>query len=102
MRIKILVLTLICFIFIYCGIPTAQQIKLYPESSEVRYGQMILTLQELGCIIKHTDKNSMIILAEMINLGKDPMGIMHTADPPLQISINVKKKMEKIQYLSQL
>lgn len=102
MRIKILVLTLICFIFIYCGIPTAQQIKLYPESSEVLYGQMILTLQELGCIIKHTDKNSMIILAEMINLGKDPMGIMHTADPPLQISINVKKKMEKIQYLSQL
>jgi hypothetical protein len=71
MRIKILILGLVCFFLFGCGMPMEKQVKLYPKPADEVYSQLILVLQEMGWTIKNADKASGLILAETRALDKD-------------------------------
>ena len=91
MRTKILILW-ISFLFLFCcGMPMIQQVKLYPKPADEVYNQLILTLQELGWTIKHTDKASLVILAQIKMLDKDRFMGSDLAHP-FEASFYLKEK----------
>jgi len=70
MKKKIIIILAIGFFMAACGTPIIQETQLFPEETDFLYSQMLLTLQELGWTIKHTDKASLTILAETVSTGK--------------------------------
>jgi hypothetical protein len=89
MRTKILILGLI-FILTCCTPAIIRQIKTYPQPTDFLFSQMILTLQDLGFTIKHTDKASFVILAEIKSIGDTWIG--SNLANPFQISILFKEQ----------
>jgi len=69
----------LCFILslfmIACAAPIAKNIQVYPGTPEALYGKVVITLQELGYQIKHTDAASGVILAEKLT-GQGDMPIL--------------------------
>lgn len=91
MKGNFLVLGLILFL-IACGTPIVQKTQIYPKEADFLYNQMLLTLQELGWTIKHTDKASMTILAKTVSTGSKFVDTMGGADLPYQISVVFEKQ----------
>lgn len=85
MKTKFVILGLIFFI-VACGTPIIQETQLYPKEADFLYSQMLLTLQELGWTIKHTDKSSMTIMAQTVSTGSKFVDSMGGADLPYQVS----------------
>jgi hypothetical protein len=83
---------------IACGIgmPFVQNVRIYPKSPEILYGKLIVTLQELGYKITHTDASSGVVLAEkLIETGMTGAGrVVGDMEHPYQISIYISKDLE--------
>ena len=63
MRVKIIIIGLVCLGILACGVPMKTKTYLYPNPPETLYSQMIPVLLELDFEIIHTDKISRVIIA---------------------------------------
>lgn len=64
---KNLILAFLVLGLMACMTPLAQQVYLIPGDTSNLYSNMILTLQELGFVITHTDKDSLTMFAYRYN-----------------------------------
>lgn len=70
MRIKILVLGLICLFLIACGTPMTSSVKLHPGEPDLLFTKMVQALQELEWNIEQMDRPTYFIKAKKLTKGE--------------------------------
>ncbi len=70
MKIKILIMGLVCFFIMHCGVPIVKMTKLYPNEADILFTKMISSLQDLEWRITNSDRPAMFITAEKLTSGE--------------------------------
>ena len=92
MRVKILILGLVCLLFFSCGTPLSRLTQLYPQESDFLFSKMVQTLQELEWTIENMDRPTLFISAKKLTKGEALSAALSGEMAPHSASINFIKK----------